>query len=894
MMNKSMRLFLGLMIGWFAVLPLVMQTSLAEGSKPVLRIAVNNWVGSELNAQVAKIVLEEGLGYDIELVSIDEIAQFPALAEGLVDASLEVWPSGHFEDYQKYVEDEKSIEDLGPLGVIGKIGWYLPSYLVESDSSLATWKGIKANADLFRTAASGEAGQFLTGAPTWSSYDQQIITTLGLNLSIVYAGSEDKLVAAIDSAFVEKRPLLFYFWTPHTLFTKYALTEVAMPPDFDDSYATDVTYKVVAAGLNESAPAAHRLLKHFHLSNADQLAMMADMDQSGKGAAEAAAAWVVQNESTWKAWIAAGRDDFPPIPAPANAWAEEHLFVIDKDTNGVYIDVNDRYAQSRAPLYPQIETRDDFIGRDVFCFFPADQAERFQADDQRVIQSGAPLTEQRVIQPIGSDPQTISFTKVPLRDAAGAIIGIRAVWHSSTLPLLEVNRDRGGVEVSYPESTLTSIYHLESNDELSDPDGWVPEIGPPESVDGRWIFRSQPEADEDGQKYFRLNANRTVTIGALLSLTGEWSSLGRNIEAAFEVGLDALNLEELSSGSGIRYQVDIRDTKLDPDLALSQLQELAAEGVRLVIGPQSSAEVALLKPFADAHDILLVSPGSTASSLSIADDNVLRFCPDDTYEAEAMVALLQADGIEAIVPVWRDDVGNRGLRDSMARRFPMEGGTVHPGVQYAADETDFQGVADRVAAQIVVAQASHPGGVAVYLAGFDEVIGLFLAASFQPDLGAVPWYGSSDGVVQSAALAENAEAALFAVEHRYPCPIFGLDGRYASIWEPLITSIERHSGGDVDAFALAAYDSLRVAALAYRAVGIDGTFNEFRTAFIEAAGTYTGATGATGLNAAGDRDGGAFDFWSLRMTKRGYGWYQSASFEPDADGGEGGSITRFP
>ena len=90
-----------------------------------------------------------------------------------------------------------------------------------------------------------------------------------------------------------------------------------------------------------------------------------------------------------------------------------------------------------------------------------------------------------------------------------------------------------------------------------------------------------------------------------------------------------------------------------------------------VIGPQSSAEVARIKPYADANNILVISQGSTASSLAIPGDNILRFCPNDTREAEALVALLQHDGIRAIVPLWRNDAGNNGLHDSVQIRFQV-------------------------------------------------------------------------------------------------------------------------------------------------------------------------------------------------------------------------------
>ena len=124
MLHTSIKSYVGRALIYFTMMLAVPGASLAEGSKPALRIAVNTWLGSELNAHIAQIILEGELGYETNLVPIDEIAQFPALADGLLDATLEVWPSGHVEDYQRFVEDEKTVEDLGPLGVVGKIGWY--------------------------------------------------------------------------------------------------------------------------------------------------------------------------------------------------------------------------------------------------------------------------------------------------------------------------------------------------------------------------------------------------------------------------------------------------------------------------------------------------------------------------------------------------------------------------------------------------------------------------------------------------------------------------------------------------------------------------------------------------------------------------------------------------
>lgn len=60
--------------------------------KMTLILIENSWSASELNVAVAKNLLENELGYTVEVISLDENAQWPALAAGDAHASLEVWP----------------------------------------------------------------------------------------------------------------------------------------------------------------------------------------------------------------------------------------------------------------------------------------------------------------------------------------------------------------------------------------------------------------------------------------------------------------------------------------------------------------------------------------------------------------------------------------------------------------------------------------------------------------------------------------------------------------------------------------------------------------------------------------------------------------------------------
>src|SRR5438309_6371011 len=253
-------------------------------------------------------------------------------------------------------------------------------------------------------------------------------------------------------------------------------------------------------------------------------------------------------------------------------------------------------------------------------------------------------------------------------------------------------------------------------------------------------FVGRAGGDPPGQQH----SQRVFKVGVLVSLTGSWSSLGQNTVAAVQIAEEQLEAEAISQHGGYRFQFFVRDTQLDPSRALDAITDLDRRGVKIVLGPQSSAEVAMIKPYADAHNILVISQGSTASSLAIPGDNIFRLCPNDTREAEAIVALMWHDGIRAIVPLWRNDAGNNGLHDSVQAAFRLQGGTVETGYQYEPTTSDFSVATASIASQIqsLVTAGADLHTIAIYLAAFDEAVGVFHSAAVNFTLSSARWYGS--------------------------------------------------------------------------------------------------------------------------------------------------------
>ena len=283
-------------------------------------LAVNPWTGSAVNANIAKVVLESKLNTAVTLQDIDENATWPGMDAGDIDAVLEVWPSGHAADISTYIDEKKSVVDIGLLGPDAKIGWYVPTAMLKDHPELATWEGFKdkTTAKLFATAESGDDGQFLMGDPSYVSYDEQIIENLGLPLKFVVAGSEAALITAIRQAVADDSPLLMQFWQPHWLQSQVELTEVKLPDVTDDclasaaaadgkyacDYPVDHLFKAASAKLETKNPAAFNFLSKMQLTTDQQNEIAANIDGGpGMTPAEAAQAWVDANPDVVDSWL---------------------------------------------------------------------------------------------------------------------------------------------------------------------------------------------------------------------------------------------------------------------------------------------------------------------------------------------------------------------------------------------------------------------------------------------------------------------------------------------------------------------------------------------------------------------------------------------------------------
>src|SRR5215210_6635001 len=387
-------------------------------------------------------------------------------------------------------------------------------------------------------------------------------------------------------------------------------------------------------------------------------------------------------------------------------------------------------------------------------------------------------------------------------------------------------------------------------------------------------------ATESTRYFGPVEGENTILIGALLSLSGTSSSLGESTEASLRLAVDDVNNQLANSGSSSRVGLIIEDTKTDPAVALEKIMDLASKGIRIVIGPSTGAAVAAVKEYADEHGILIVSSSSTAASLAVPNDNVFRFVPDDTHQAEALAKQMWDEGTRVVIPMWRADVFGNNHQSSLKESFEKLGGKALDGIGYDPPVGNFAASLHRINFIVWeqelrsltskvndVVKQYGADKVGVYIVAFDEIVPIMIQANRHQGLQSVRWYGS-DGSAQNEGLIKNIEAAEFAVKTNFLNPIYSVNA--SDSFKKLEERIVEEIGRVPRSYAEVAYDEFWVAALTLN--NYTGTqqddIGSLRQTFINTANFYMGVTGRIELNDAGDRKNGSYDFWAIRPVSK--------------------------
>lgn len=266
------------------------QDAVKEENKEIT-LAYVAWDSEIASTHVVKHVLENKLGYEVEMLQVDAGPMWLGISDGSADAMVAAWlPSTH-ESY--YEENKGKFEDLGPNLDGTKVGLVVPTYWdIESVEQLTD----PAYAEAVESTIVGiEPGAGIMMAT------EEAITEYGLDGWNLLASSSAAMATELQTAYDNEQPIIVTGWTPHWKFGKMDLKYLEDPKNIYGG--AEQIHTIVRQGLSEDNPNAYTFLDQFTWTPEAMAAVMVDI-QDGMTEDEAAAKWVEANESLVNEWVA--------------------------------------------------------------------------------------------------------------------------------------------------------------------------------------------------------------------------------------------------------------------------------------------------------------------------------------------------------------------------------------------------------------------------------------------------------------------------------------------------------------------------------------------------------------------------------------------------------------
>ncbi len=260
-----------------------------------LTIGYIGWDENVAVSSLTKVLLEEELGYEVELQLTDEAVVkqvYQGVADGNFDAFQDVW----IPNQKKYLREVAGdVEHLDPW-FEGKTvqGVAVPYYM-----------------DVYSLPELDSAGtDMIIGIEPGSAFHPQIknevIPGYDLDMKLV-EGSTSAMLSELETAYEMREPIVFFGWSPHWMNARYDFRYLEDPRDLlgDFNNAAKIS-SIVNADLSEDEPTAYAFINALSLDEEQINQLEADINETGDPV-EGVKAWLEDNNNVVQPWIDAAK-----------------------------------------------------------------------------------------------------------------------------------------------------------------------------------------------------------------------------------------------------------------------------------------------------------------------------------------------------------------------------------------------------------------------------------------------------------------------------------------------------------------------------------------------------------------------------------------------------------
>jgi glycine betaine/proline transport system substrate-binding protein len=267
------------------------QSEESEGEDKSARLVYVNWAEGVAYTNLAKNVLEEKMGYEVEITTADVGPAYTSVAQGDYDAFMETWlPVLHADYYDRFKDD---IVDLGHVYKNTKSGLVVPTYLEDINSI----SDLGENADMF----GGDITGIDAGAGIMSS-TEQVIESYGLDMNLV-SSSGPAMTSALSRAVQNEEPIVVTGWDPHWMFGRFDLK--FLEQDGEQIWGAGNIHIMGRTNLESEKPELAQFLRNMEFTTDELADLMLHVNESENDVEEATMEWMMENEDVVEDWIPA-------------------------------------------------------------------------------------------------------------------------------------------------------------------------------------------------------------------------------------------------------------------------------------------------------------------------------------------------------------------------------------------------------------------------------------------------------------------------------------------------------------------------------------------------------------------------------------------------------------
>ncbi|MDH1300872.1 ABC transporter substrate-binding protein [Achromobacter sp. GD03932] len=198
-------------------------------------------------------------------------------------------------------------------------------------------------------------------------------------------------------------------------------------------------------------------------------------------------------------------------------------------------------------------------------------------------------------------------------------------------------------------------------------------------------------------------AQETLKLGALVTLSGAGAAWGQGMKNAAEVAADQVNEAGGLDVGGKKYRVQVvaYDDKYQANEAVTVANRLVFEDkVRYIVGPVGSAPVLAIQPITEKNKVILLTLGFTAKAL--AADKPYTFRPNVTTAEVSQPQidwLVKSQGLRKVGALFPNDETGQQIALDLEAAYKKAGAALSAKEFFERDRVDFVPLLTRMMAR---------------------------------------------------------------------------------------------------------------------------------------------------------------------------------------------------